>query len=346
MTAPTATETAAASAPRTRRLRPAHALGAALALTALIMIVGAPAPWPQGHAAATTVGVGAGGDAFGPAAVTVAEGDTVTWQWVGGRHSVTSSSTSEPFDSGAQTAGTFQHTFTHAGTFSYLCVWHSGMTGTVVVTPAPSAAATAPGAAAGAATPAATTGAAGAASSPAATATAPPKLARVRLSGPRLSFSVSNAANVATVAIAGRKSTAIGKVEAKSGRGSMLLALNRLRVGRYMLFVSASNAAGKSTRARVRVKVTSKLRLRALSARKAEAVKASPAATANVPVVDAAAVAPTSAPAPAAPAAPAPAAIPAPAAPAPLVCDETTTDHSGHGHGSADPRCDGSDHED
>lgn len=66
-------------------------LGATLVLTALIMVLGMPAPWPQGRAAGTTVGVGAGGDAFGPNAVTIAQRDTVTWNWVAGKHSVTSS---------------------------------------------------------------------------------------------------------------------------------------------------------------------------------------------------------------------------------------------------------------
>src|SRR4051812_12933578 len=218
-----------------RRIRPAHVIGAALALTALIMVAGMPGPWPKGHAAATTVGVGAGGDAFGPNAVTIAQGDTVTWEWVGGRHSVTSSTSSEPFDSGAQTAGTFQHTFAAAGTFRYLCVWHPGMTGTVVVTPA-AAAATAPGAGPGAATTTVT---------PAAPA-APPKLARVRLTGARLAFSLDTPASVATAAVAGRKTTSVGRVEATSGRSSMPLALDRLRVGRYTLVVIAKNTAGTS----------------------------------------------------------------------------------------------------
>ena len=333
-------------APRPRRIRLAHVLGAALALTALIMIVGAPAPWPQGHAAATTVGVGAGGDAFGPAAVTVAQGDTVTWNWVGGQHSVTSSSASEPFDSGAMTAGTFAHTFNQAGTFQYLCVWHSGMTGTVVVTPAPDATASAPAGAPGAAgTTTATPGAATSAGSSGAAgpvAAAPPKLATVRMTGTRLAFSLNNPATVTTAAVAGRKTTPIGRADAaKPGRESMPLALNRLHVGRYTLLVSAKNSAGRSARVRVHVRVTWELRYRALRAQKALAAKPGPAAAASLPVVGSAADAPP-APAPAASPPTAAASAPTAPAPAPPVCDKTTTDHSGHGHGSADPRCDGS----
>jgi hypothetical protein len=146
---------------------------------------------------------------------------------------------------------------------------------------------------------------------------------------------VNNPANVTTVAIAGRTTRSVGKADAKPGKGSMVLALNRLRVGRYTLLVSATNAAGKSARARVRVKVTWKLRYRALSAQKA-AAKAAPEATASVPVVGAAATA-TAAPSARPAAAATSTATPAPAPP---VCDRAATDHSGHGHGSADPRCD------
>src|SRR3954469_2463119 len=124
---------------RSRRVRPAHVLGGALALTAAIMALGAPAPWPQSHAAPATVGVGAGGPVFGPAAVAVAQSDTVTWQWQAGQHSVTSTSAAEPFDSGSQTAGTVQPTFATAGTFTYVCVWHAGMQAPVPVPPAPAA---------------------------------------------------------------------------------------------------------------------------------------------------------------------------------------------------------------
>src|SRR3954469_14139907 len=169
---------------RRRRVRPAHVLGGAVALTAAIMALGAPGPWPQRHAAPATVGVGAGGPVFGPAAVTVAQGDTVTWQWQGGQHSVTSASSAEPFDSGSQTAGTFQHTFTQPGTFTYVCIWHSGMQGTVTVTPA-AAGPAAPAAGTAAPSPAATPGATTSATTPADAAATPasaggiPKLTRV-----------------------------------------------------------------------------------------------------------------------------------------------------------------------
>jgi len=322
---------------RRRRVRPTHVLGGAIALTAAIMALGAPAPWPESHAAPATVGVGSGGPVFGPAAVTVAQGDTVTWQWQGGQHSVTSTS-SEPFDSGAMTAGTFQHTFNTAGTFTYVCVWHSNMQGTVTVTPAPAAPAT------GTAAPSsvATAGTAGSAATPAAAAANPataggvPKLARVRLSGPRLLFSLNHPATVATVAVSRTRTTPVGRLDAKPGKGSIVLALNRLRVGRYTLLVGAKNALGTTTRTRVRVRVTRALQHRALAMqRAARTAKATAPAAASVPVVAQAAAAlppPVAAPA-------APVVTPPADAGSPVQCGGSN--HSGHGHGSGGPPCEG-----
>src|SRR4051794_15829690 len=355
---------------RGRRVRPTHVVGGAIALTAAIMALGAPAPWPESHAAPATVGVGSGGPVFGPAAVTVAQGDTVTWQWQGGQHSVTSTS-SEPFDSGAMTAGTFQHTFNTAGTFTYVCVWHSNMQGTVTVTPAPAAPAT------GTAAPSsvATAGTAGSAATPAAAAANPataggvPRLARVppsgprplfslnhpaapaptppaaggarslprvRRSAPRLLFSLSPPATVATVAVSRTRTTPVGRLDAKPGKGSIVLALNRLRVGRYTLLVGAKNALGTTTRTRVRVNVTRALRHRALAMQRAARTAKAPApAAASVPVVAQAAAAlppPVAAPA-------APVATPPADAGSPVQCGGSN--HSGHGHGSGGPPCEG-----
>jgi plastocyanin len=305
---------------RWRRFRPAYVLGAAVALTVTIMVVGAPGPWPQGHAAATTVGVGTGGDAFGPAAVTIAQGDSVTWQWQSGNHTVTSATASEPFDSGSMTSGAFSHTFATAGTFSYLCIYHGGMTGTITVTPtaaapAAPAAGTAPGAA-----PAGAPGTRPASGPTPVAAGAVPKLVRVK----RLVFTLNHPATVATVA-AGKK-TQLGKLEAKTGKGTMLLALNRLKVGRYTLLVNARNTAGRATRIKVHVKVTWALRYRALAALRAAAKKAAPAPAAAVPALP-----PTAGVS--APARPAPAATPVPAAPPTTATPCDDDDHSGHGHG-------------
>jgi plastocyanin len=95
-------------------------------------------------ASALTVTVAAGGSRFSPSTLNIKVGQTVTWVWAAGGHSVTSGDPTSctkdgKFDSTVQaTAGaTFTHTFDSAGTFPYFCVPHCdvGMTGTIVVTP-------------------------------------------------------------------------------------------------------------------------------------------------------------------------------------------------------------------
>ncbi|GAB3683838.1 hypothetical protein GCM10028857_12020 [Salinarchaeum chitinilyticum] len=86
-----------------------------------------------------TVDVGAGnGLAFGPAAIRVDPGTTVTWEWTGngGPHNV--SAVDGSFRSGDTTpeAGTtYERTFEEAGEFRYVCEPHqgAGMKGAVVV---------------------------------------------------------------------------------------------------------------------------------------------------------------------------------------------------------------------
>jgi plastocyanin len=73
---------------------------------------------------------------FKPQALTVSRGTTVSWvNRDTAPHTATRRSISdEPFDSGnlAFEAG-FTHTFQSTGSFHYLCVYHPGMQGTVVV---------------------------------------------------------------------------------------------------------------------------------------------------------------------------------------------------------------------
>lgn len=72
--------------------------------------------------------------AFDPPQVEIAAGTTVTW--TNGEaipHTVTAADGT--FDSGVlEEGGTFEHTFTEAGTFDYACAIHPGMTGSVTVT--------------------------------------------------------------------------------------------------------------------------------------------------------------------------------------------------------------------
>jgi plastocyanin len=69
-----------------------------------------------------------------PAVDTVAVGGTVTWNWVGGLHSVRSTGSPGFTSSTTQSSGSYQFTFSTAGTYSYDCEVHGPlMTGRVVV---------------------------------------------------------------------------------------------------------------------------------------------------------------------------------------------------------------------
>ncbi|HXR84670.1 MAG TPA: cupredoxin domain-containing protein [Hanamia sp.] len=71
-----------------------------------------------------------------PATVTIKQGSTVTWHNKDGiAHTVTSDDATT-FDSGTLPAGSsFSYTPNTAGTYSYHCNFHSGMKGTLIVTP-------------------------------------------------------------------------------------------------------------------------------------------------------------------------------------------------------------------
>jgi plastocyanin len=101
-------------------------------------------PTPPPPAAGHSVNVGQGGNRFvdsqgGGTTTTIRAGDTVTWHFVAGPHSVTSGNCCTPdggFDSSVRSSGDFSHTFSSAGSFPYFCTVHgSMMTGTVVVNP-------------------------------------------------------------------------------------------------------------------------------------------------------------------------------------------------------------------
>ena len=91
-----------------------------------------------------TVNVGGVGLNFtdqvsGNSTSTINVGDTVRWVWVGGTHSSTSGpcppcTGDGTWTSGIKSSGTFEHTFTTAGSFPYFCIPHTqAMTGTVIV---------------------------------------------------------------------------------------------------------------------------------------------------------------------------------------------------------------------
>lgn len=90
---------------------------------------------------ASTVDVDVGNIFFRPSTVSLNEGDTVKWNWVGGIHSSTSGSCpggnctpDGKWDSGVKSAGSFSRTFSSSGTFPYFCSIHlASMTGEVDV---------------------------------------------------------------------------------------------------------------------------------------------------------------------------------------------------------------------
>ena len=95
-----------------------------------------PPPPPPG----ATVDVRAD-NTFSPATVTIAPGESVTWEWAEGvgRHNVVPDA-EEPASSGILRDGpfTYTHTFNTPGTYRYYCAAHGapggvGMSGTVVV---------------------------------------------------------------------------------------------------------------------------------------------------------------------------------------------------------------------
>lgn len=85
------------------------------------------------------VGVEANGGyyGFGPAAVRVSPGTTVTWEWTGqgSSHNVVAEGGSFESELSGEKGHTFEHTFESTGTYKYACTPHKtlGMKGVVVV---------------------------------------------------------------------------------------------------------------------------------------------------------------------------------------------------------------------
>lgn len=73
--------------------------------------------------------------AFNPTPRTVAAGTTVTWiNHDSAAHTATGGSGPETWNSGSLAEnGSFSHTFTSPGTYTYACSFHPGMHGTIIV---------------------------------------------------------------------------------------------------------------------------------------------------------------------------------------------------------------------
>lgn len=115
--------------------------------------LGGPAHGPPVSGAAATVSM-TNSLAFDPASVTIHRGDIVEWRntalfhhtvtdeprKTGGTNDMGLPPGAPPFDSGNIPAGEiYTHRFTVPGTYRYACLYHEGdgMTGTVIVLPAP-----------------------------------------------------------------------------------------------------------------------------------------------------------------------------------------------------------------
>jgi plastocyanin len=177
---------------------------------------------------------------FGPSAVSIVAGETVTWKFNESGHDVAGSGWSGNTSFGT---GTFTRTFPAAGTFSYVCEAHSSMKGTVTVTgsaapaPAPAPAPAAPGVPR--------------IGLPISDVVAP-RLAGARASvpqgrlRPRLSVDLSEDSWIAIVPRRVGASTDMPAVvrHAVKGANRITLRLGHLRSGRYRLRIRAVDAAG------------------------------------------------------------------------------------------------------
>ncbi len=114
--------------------RPLGAALAALALAAATAACAAGAssapPPPDGPPLSGQAIVLVKDSTFQPDALRVITGTTVTWEWDG---SLPHNVVFEDFASDTQTEGTYAHTFTASGDFTYRCTLHPRMTGVVAV---------------------------------------------------------------------------------------------------------------------------------------------------------------------------------------------------------------------
>ena len=215
------------------------------------------------HAAPATVTVQ--NKAFGPSAVTVNVGESVTWDFKEDSHNVKGQGWSGNNSFGT---GTYAKTFDAAGTYSYVCEAHPDMKGTVTVNAAAQGPAPAPGAP-GAAGPGGANPTAGAAAASNAAWTFPSSLDRsaplmrglsahmrrgarratlqVRLSEDALV--VVGMRRVMSARIASAGATSI-RVRGKRGANNLNLRVGKLRAGKYRLRIVAVDAAGNESATR------------------------------------------------------------------------------------------------
>ena len=107
--------------------RPPRLAVAALLLVPLLGACGG----SDGTSAAAAGHVNVIDNRFDPKTIEIAPGDTVTWDFKGNaQHNVTGEA---GLKSGNKKEGSYEHQFNSAGTYSYVCTIHPGMTGKVKV---------------------------------------------------------------------------------------------------------------------------------------------------------------------------------------------------------------------
>jgi plastocyanin len=232
------------------------------ALITTVGLSGALASTAQAAPATVTVD----NNAFGPSAVSINTGESVTWDFKESSHNVKGQGGISGNNSFG--TGTYTKTFDAAGTFSYYCEAHPDMKGTVSVAAAPAsqgpAPAPAPGAGAGAAdgqnpTAAAAAAAPAAWTFPSAEDRLAPAVRSLRAtmrrgSGrPVLSLRLSEDATVvvgirrvlsARTASAGAKTL---RFKGKRGANRFSLRAGKLRAGRYRLRLLAIDGSGNES---------------------------------------------------------------------------------------------------
>jgi plastocyanin len=88
-----------------------------------------------GSGGGTSADVSVGNNFFAPASLSVSPGATVTWTWAAGDTLHQIAFTDNAPGSAKQSTGTFQRTFSTAGTYNYFCTVHGPalMSGTITV---------------------------------------------------------------------------------------------------------------------------------------------------------------------------------------------------------------------
>lgn len=95
---------------------------------------GGPSPSASVTMSSATDTYGSATNSFSPSSVSIARNGTVTWtNGTGVVHNVSFSGTGAPANIGDHSSGVNTRTFPAAGTFSYQCTNHPGMTGSVTV---------------------------------------------------------------------------------------------------------------------------------------------------------------------------------------------------------------------